>query len=65
MKTYGRRCNLHERSAYIDPIIVKGKQTFGGTKVERPRRAMKLIVNLRLGISGSSQHPEIQWEFSN
>ena len=65
MKTYGRRCNLDERSACIDLIIVKGKQTFGGTKVERPRRAMKLIVNLRLGISGFSQHSEIQWEVSS
>ena len=26
-------------------------QTLGGTKVERPRLAMKLIVNLHLGLS--------------
>lgn len=27
----------------------QGRRTFGGTKVERPRRAMKLIVNLEAG----------------
>lgn len=29
--------------------IGQGRRTFGGTKVERARRAMKLIVNLGAG----------------